>query len=124
MSVLIILTAQQAASVTGPSKTNPQASCAPVPLADGTFALPVEMLKDPDHASIAGFLGALPQVDAVWGDAKQVAPSFDRASRATAVQAEVAAAQATVDAQAITPKLPDVVVPVDGVADAVVEVKP
>jgi len=59
---MIILTAEQAGSITGP--TSPTSALVPVPLADGvTWVLPVEVLSDPAHASRHAELVEFPQRD-------------------------------------------------------------
>lgn len=57
---MIILTAQQAAAIRGP--TSQGASLDPLALADGvTFVLPEEVLSDPAHAMRWDALAALPR---------------------------------------------------------------
>ena len=57
---MIILTREQANRVRG--LTIPGHALAPVPLADGTFALPESVLTDPAHARFHAGLAALPRV--------------------------------------------------------------
>lgn len=58
--MMIVLTAEQAEAVRGP--TGPGAALDPVPLADGeTWALPPSVLSDPAHAQHHDTLAALPQ---------------------------------------------------------------
>lgn len=62
--VMILLTAGQADHIRGPSAVRPEmAALVPLPLTDGRFYLPVQVLADPDHAPHAEYLGALPQAD-------------------------------------------------------------
>lgn len=56
---LIILTASQAKAVRG--NTSPGSSLQPVPLPDGTYALPADVLKDAAHKSRWADLTSLPQ---------------------------------------------------------------
>jgi hypothetical protein len=58
--VTIILTAEQAEKVRGISPTNPNAALDPIPLKDGTFMLPKEVLTDPAHADVKELLSTLP----------------------------------------------------------------
>jgi hypothetical protein len=59
---MIILTAQQAISVSG--ETVPNSELHPICLADGvTFVLPEEVLADPAHAQHWEFLSSLPTRD-------------------------------------------------------------
>jgi hypothetical protein len=55
---VIILTPLQAERVRGLTKEGH--ALAPVPLANGDFALPESVLTDPEHAEFAAFLGTLP----------------------------------------------------------------
>lgn len=55
---MIILTAEQADAVRGP--TSPGAALDPIALVDGTFVLPIEVLADPAHQSKWADLNALP----------------------------------------------------------------
>lgn len=57
--MFIILTAAQADKVRG--ITSEGHALEPVPLKDGTFMLPPEVLDDPAHAAFADMLKALPQ---------------------------------------------------------------
>ncbi len=62
MSLFLILTADQAAAVSGSTDTDGlSVGLAPVPLADGSFALPIAVLADPSHAAQHDTLAALPQ---------------------------------------------------------------
>lgn len=64
MSAVIVLTAAQAAQVSGPSDEAPSlAALQPVKLTDGRYILGVEVLADPLHAEDRTFLLTLPQVD-------------------------------------------------------------
>lgn len=60
---MIILTPDQADLVRGVSPISPWAALDPVPLKDGTFILPEDVLADPAHADVADFLGGLPTGD-------------------------------------------------------------
>lgn len=60
---MIILTAEDAAKVTGTSPTHPWAALEPVPLADGNYILPEDVLYDPAHADVAPFLATMPIED-------------------------------------------------------------
>lgn len=65
MSRVILLTAEQAASVVGPSRDAPDlAALQPVALSDGRYILGVEVLDDPLHAEDRAFLAGLPQAEA------------------------------------------------------------
>jgi hypothetical protein len=55
---MIILSAADAAKVRGVSPTNSQAALDPMPLRDGTFYLPDEVLNDPAHTDVAAILTA------------------------------------------------------------------
>jgi hypothetical protein len=57
---MIILTAFQAERVRG--LTKPGHAIAPVPLADGTFALPEAVKTNPEHAEYAALLDTFPTV--------------------------------------------------------------
>lgn len=63
MSAVIVLTAEQADAVRGLSTVAPHAALEPVPLADGRFMLPVEVLSDPAHADKRDLLAPLPQAE-------------------------------------------------------------
>jgi hypothetical protein len=61
---VIVLTAEQATQVRGPSDEAPKlAALAPIALTDGRFILGVEVLDDPRHVEDRAFLSSLPQVD-------------------------------------------------------------
>src|SRR5262245_61878703 len=60
MQIVLLLTAEQAALVRGPSDIDPTAVLDPVALADGRFALPASVLDDPAHESLHQMLGGLP----------------------------------------------------------------
>lgn len=61
---VILLTADQAGQVQGPSDEKPRlAALAPQPLTDGRFILGAEVLADPDHIEDRAFLSTLPQAD-------------------------------------------------------------
>ncbi len=59
----ILLTPDQAKAVSG--ETAPGHTLQPVELADGGFALPEAVLKDPAHEAWREFLGALPRAGAI-----------------------------------------------------------
>lgn len=62
MTMVILLNAEQAEHVRGPSARRPAMACLePMPLTDGRFFLGAQVLADPDHAAQAEYLGALPQ---------------------------------------------------------------
>lgn len=56
---MIILTAQQADAVRGP--TSNQAALMPVKLVGGAYVLPEEVLSDPNHKVHYDFLSPLPK---------------------------------------------------------------
>lgn len=60
MQIMLLLTAQQAAMVRGPSAVDPTAMLSPVALDDGRFALPASVLDDPAHEAHHEMLGSLP----------------------------------------------------------------
>lgn len=67
---MIILTAEQASLVRGPSAGNPRMELEPLPLLDGTFILPEDVLTDPAHEAHHAFLSGLPTRDVSppeWG---------------------------------------------------------
>jgi len=63
MSTMILLTAEQAATVRGPSSSVPHAALVPVELEDGRFVLPVAVIDDPAHAEHSDMLDGLPTAD-------------------------------------------------------------
>jgi hypothetical protein len=60
MKIMLLLTAEQAALVRGPSANDPAAVLEPVALPDGRFAVPATVLDDPAHESFHEMLGSLP----------------------------------------------------------------
>jgi hypothetical protein len=58
----IILDADQAAQVHGPSEETNLSALNPLPLSDGRFYLGVAVLDDPDHAEWHDLLAACPQL--------------------------------------------------------------
>ena len=62
MQIMLLLTAEQAARVRGPSDIDPDAVLDPIALPDGSFALPASVLDDPVHELHHQMLGTLP-----WG---------------------------------------------------------
>lgn len=58
----LILSAEQAKQIRGES--SPGHSLDPRELADGTFALPVEVLRDPNHAKVLSVLSKVPRLEA------------------------------------------------------------
>jgi hypothetical protein len=63
MAMFILLTAEQADTVRGPSSSAPSAALAPVERQGGVFILGVEVLGDPAHEAHEALLGGLPQKD-------------------------------------------------------------
>jgi len=63
MAMFILLTAEQADTVRGPSSSTPSAALAPVERQGGVFILGVEVLGDPAHQAHWSYLSALPQLD-------------------------------------------------------------
>lgn len=63
MARFIILTAEQADQVRGPSASDPWATLDPVERQGGKFILGLRVLTDPAHEAHWEFLGALPQLD-------------------------------------------------------------
>ena len=59
---MIILTTEDADKVRGISPTKGFAALDPVPLKDGTFMLPDEVLTDLAHADVKDFLAGLPTI--------------------------------------------------------------
>jgi hypothetical protein len=57
---MISLTAAEADQVRGESE--PMHALWPVPLVDGTFVLPLEVLNDPHHGQKQAFLASKPKV--------------------------------------------------------------
>ena len=60
MQIMLLLTAEQAARVRGPSDIDPDAVLDPIALPDGSFALPASVLDDPVHELHHQMLGTLP----------------------------------------------------------------
>lgn len=63
MAMFILLTAEQADHVRGPSENTSGASLEPVERQGGVFILGVEVLTDPAHATHWEYLAPLPQMD-------------------------------------------------------------
>jgi hypothetical protein len=64
MTMMIILTEEEAAQIRGPSAVDPLAELDPVLTPDGfRYMLPVAVLDDPAHAEHHDFLAVLPQED-------------------------------------------------------------
>lgn len=63
---MIILIADEADKVRGRS-INKWAALVPIPLKDGTFALPEAVLSDPSHTAHSYFLKTLPRRDVYFG---------------------------------------------------------
>jgi hypothetical protein len=62
--MVIILSANEAGAVSGPSSATPSlAAIRPVPLIDGRFILGTNVLTDPAHAAHHDFMSTLPQAD-------------------------------------------------------------
>jgi len=53
---MIVLTREEAETVLGPSPIQPDSALEPVPLKDGTYVLPEDVLDDPANADVAAFL--------------------------------------------------------------------
>ena len=63
MAQFILLTAEQADQVRGPSQSVAGASLNPIERQGGKFILNVLVLSDPAHEAHRDYLGALPQLD-------------------------------------------------------------
>lgn len=63
MTTVILLSANDAAAVRGPSAETPAAALDPRPLTDGRYILPAAVLSDTLHVEDWPRLGALPQAD-------------------------------------------------------------
>jgi len=63
MTILILLSAEDADAVRGPSATVEGAALDPVELTDGRFILSTEVLGDPAHAAHRDRLASLPTAD-------------------------------------------------------------
>ena len=63
MASFIILNAEQADQVRGPSATDPSAALDPIARQGGAFILGLRVLTDPAHEAHWSFLSALPQLD-------------------------------------------------------------
>ncbi len=61
MNLFVILNANQAGAVRGP--TTPPAALEPIARQGGTFILPLAVLADPAHAMHHALLSGLPQLD-------------------------------------------------------------
>ena len=70
MQIMLLLTAEEADQVRGPSAIDPAAVLEPVALPDGRFALPATVLDDPAHEPYHEMLGGLP-----WASIAPLAPS-------------------------------------------------
>lgn len=64
MTTVILLAAEDAALVRGPSATVEGAALAPVATADGRYALPLAVLDDPAHVAHRPLLASLSTADA------------------------------------------------------------
>jgi len=53
---MIVLTREEAETILGPSPTHPQSALEPVPLRDGTYVLPDDVVDDPANADVEVFL--------------------------------------------------------------------
>lgn len=58
---MIILTLAQARAVRGRSQSHPYASLRPIPLKDGTYMLPEEVLDDPAHSWLKEVMVGFPK---------------------------------------------------------------
>ena len=63
MATAILLTAEEADLVRGPSAVTPSAALAPIERTGGVFILGVEVLDDPAHKHHHEFLSSLPVLD-------------------------------------------------------------
>lgn len=63
MTLAIVLDPELAAKIAGRSKKDTRALLEPVPLADGTFMVPVSVLDDPAHAEVHRILADAPRVE-------------------------------------------------------------
>lgn len=63
MAMFILLTAEEARSVRGPSAVTAIAALDPIERQGGVFILGVAVLSDPAHAEFHDRLAALPQMD-------------------------------------------------------------
>lgn len=63
MTNVIHMTAPQAASVAGPSLTDPHQVLQPALLSDGTYVLGIQNINNPAFADRAALLQSFPQVD-------------------------------------------------------------
>lgn len=63
MAKFILLTAEQADHVRGPSTVAPSAALEPIERQGRVFILGVVVLTDPAHAALHDYLEALPQLD-------------------------------------------------------------
>lgn len=63
MTMCILLTAERADHVCGPSATVPWAALPKIERQGGVFILGVEVLEDPAHEAHRDYLSALPQMD-------------------------------------------------------------
>lgn len=65
MSMVILMTPDEADQVRGLSSVDPSHAIVPIELSDGNFFVGVEVLDDPMHAEHKDFLSSLPQADYV-----------------------------------------------------------
>lgn len=63
MAMFILLTAEQAGHVRGPSAITPSAALDPIERQGDVFILPVAVLNDLAHEAHHAYLAALPQLD-------------------------------------------------------------
>ena len=63
MAMYIVLTAEQADHVRGPSLSTPSAALLPIERQGGVYILGIEVLDDPAHAAHWEYLGGAPQMD-------------------------------------------------------------
>lgn len=77
MSMFILLTAEQADQVRGPSLATPSAALNPIERQGSVFILGVEVLTDPGHEPHRDFLSALRQLDSSDPSFPAAMPSVD-----------------------------------------------
>jgi hypothetical protein len=75
MTTLILLSAEDAGAVRGPSATVEGAALEPIALTDSRFILPIAVLDDPAHAAHRELLAGLPTAD--LADIVALLPSSD-----------------------------------------------
>lgn len=91
---MIILTAAQASKVRGISPIDGCSALDPIPLKDGTFALPDEVIDDPAHEDVQALLQSCPKGLVLKANTYNSAQPGDTAVAAKAKMAADAAALA------------------------------